>query len=337
MPNRILFPACLVLVALAAAVGRAAQTAPGQTEPGRTSPTQVASSAQAPSGQTPSAQVLYTDVLAREQAVRAALADAEAQPAVLRAVRTVVADFERIVRLYPTSGYSDDALWHAGQLSLDAFKRFGEERERTSGVRLLQFLAAQYPRSRFARQVSAAVAEVTLPGAPDVSSAVAPPAAATVPALRRPAESTARTVPAPVLPAARPAAAPRVATIKDIRRVVMREAVRVTIELDAEVQFRDERLDSPARVFLDLPSTRPAPALVDRTIRFEGDGDMVRQIRIGRHPNNTTRVVLDVNGIATYSVYALLQTRTASSWSACASATPRRRPLHRQPSPGLSR
>jgi N-acetylmuramoyl-L-alanine amidase len=109
----------------------------------------------------------------------------------------------------------------------------------------------------------------------------------------------------PVPPAARPAGAPRVATIRDISRVVMREAVRVTIELDAEVQFRDERLDSPARVFLDLPSTRPAPALVDRTIRFESDADMVRQIRIGRHPNNTTRVVLDVNGIASYSVYAL--------------------------------
>ena len=34
-------------------------------------------------------------------------------------------------------------------------------------------------------------------------------------------------------------------------------------------------------------------ALIDQTLRFDDDADLVRQIRIGRHPNSTTRVVLD--------------------------------------------
>ena len=83
------------------------------------------------------------------------------------------------------------------------------------------------------------------------------------------------------------------------------DAVRITIELDTEVPFHEERIPDPARVFVDLPGTRAAPALVDQTLRFEGDADIVRQVRVGRHPNNTTRVVLDAAGVTSYSVYPL--------------------------------
>ena len=40
-------------------------------------------------------------------------------------------------------------------------------------------------------------------------------------------------------------------------------------------------------------------------LRFDGDAEPVRHIRIGRQPNNTTRVVLEVAGISSYSVYPL--------------------------------
>jgi hypothetical protein len=96
-------------------------------------------------------------------------------------------------------------------------------------------------------------------------------------------------------------------TIKDIRRVVLPDAVRIVIELDGEVPaFHDERLANPVRVFVDLPATQTTAELVDRTIRFDTDGDVVRQVRIGRHPNTTTRVVVDASGISSYSVYPML-------------------------------
>jgi N-acetylmuramoyl-L-alanine amidase len=56
---------------------------------------------------------------------------------------------------------------------------------------------------------------------------------------------------------------------------------------------------------LDLPRTTASKDLRDQTIRFDGDADPVRQIRLGRHPNNTTRVVLETDQISSYSVYAL--------------------------------
>jgi N-acetylmuramoyl-L-alanine amidase len=96
-----------------------------------------------------------------------------------------------------------------------------------------------------------------------------------------------------------------VATIKDIRRSVLPDAVRVIIELDREVPFHDERIPDPLRVFVDLPGTRAIPALADHTIRYELDADIVRQVRLGRHPNNTTRVVLDATDVSSYSVYPL--------------------------------
>jgi N-acetylmuramoyl-L-alanine amidase len=95
------------------------------------------------------------------------------------------------------------------------------------------------------------------------------------------------------------------ATIKAIRRTVLPDAVRITIELDGEVPFRDQRISDPSRVFVDLPGTRAAPRLLDHTLRFESDADVVRQVRLGRHPNHTTRVVLDVAGVTSYSVYPL--------------------------------
>ena len=100
--------------------------------------------------------------------------------------------------------------------------------------------------------------------------------------------------------------ASRIVTIKDIRRVVLPDAVRIVIELDGEVPtFHDERLANPIRVFVDLSATQAAPELIDRTIRFDSDADVVRQVRLGRHPNTTTRVVVDAAGVTSYSVYPL--------------------------------
>jgi N-acetylmuramoyl-L-alanine amidase len=218
-------------------------------------------------------ETLYADAMAQETAVRNALASPAVTPTVLNAVRTVVAAYEAIVNRYPSSGYCDDALWRGGRLALDAFAQFGEVGEKTAGVRLLQRLSSQYSSSRFASQVPGAIAAAAAP------AEASPPARTTSPS--------------------------RIATIKSIRRVVLPDAVRVVIELDGEVSFHDERLANPVRVFVDLPATRAAPDLVDRTIRFESDADVVRQVRIGRHPNNTTRVVVDAANISSYSVYPL--------------------------------
>lgn len=251
----------------------------------------------APALALPTARDLYAGALRLEQAVRPALAAAEATPAVLTHVRAAVEAYGLVLRHYPTSGYSDNALWQAGRLELDAWEKFHEARDRDAAVRLLNRLARVYVNSSLARQVPEQLARL------DSVPAQTPPKA---PATTTPATATPRPTTAPVATASTTETAARtLTTIKSIRRTVLPDAVRVTIEFDSEVSFHDERIPDPWRVFLDLPGTRAAPALVDRTLRFESDADVVRQIRIGRHPNNTTRVVLEANGVASYSVYPL--------------------------------
>ncbi len=247
---------------------------------------------------------LFADAGAKETAVRKALTAASPAPTVLKAVRTVVADYEAVVRRFPSSGYSDDALWRAAQLSAEAFELFGDAKEQAVAIRLLQSLAKQYPSSKFAKQAPARVAAIknSTPRPAAVSTAAAP--APTAPPPAGPAAVMVATAPAPPAFAA-PVSTEKTATVKDIRRSALTDTVRIVIELDTEVSFHDERIENPSRVFVDLANARPGPTVMDQTLRFDQDGDLVRQVRVGRQANGATRIVLDATGISSYSVYPL--------------------------------
>jgi N-acetylmuramoyl-L-alanine amidase len=242
----------------------------------------------------PPADAMFMDASAKETAVRKALADPGHQATVLKAVRTVVADYESLVRRYPNSSYCDDALWRAGRLSRDAFDLFRDPHERTTALRLLQQLTSQYPTSKLARLAPEQIAWLN---GRAVSS---PPASPSRPAPLHASADAETTTNSTVKPAPN-----AVVTVKAVRRAVLADVVRVVIEMDGEVPFHDERIENPTRVFVDLSSTRTAPGVSDQTLRFDGDTDIVRQIRIGRQPNGTTRVVLDAAGVSSYSVYPL--------------------------------
>src|SRR6266487_221535 len=254
----------------------------------------------------PPARTMYNDALAREKTVRTALSNPDAPASVLADVRSVVAAYEAVVKRHSTSGYSDNALWQGGTLALDAFAKFRQQQDRDSGMRLLRKLATVYVNSSLASKVPAALARAGGNPAPppgdearstDAETGMSGVEAATAGLIAPAGEE--RTGQSPGRRAS------KLATIKDIRRAVLPDAVRVTIELDGEVPFHDERIANPARVFVDLPGTRAAPGLLDQTLRFDGDGEVVHQVRVGRHPNNTTRIVLEAAGVTSYSVYPL--------------------------------
>lgn len=241
-----------------------------------------------------SARALYEKAMSRERAIRSADQD-----------QTTVAEFRRVisayvvvVRRFPGSGYSDNALWQAGNLAWLAFQRYGEAQDRESAVRYLTRLKSEYPTSSLRRDADEVLRAAN---APPVARTVTPPAvaltAAREAAEEKPIGTTASAsdvqetqAPAPIL-------------IRDIKRSVIPEGIRVTIEMDSETSYRAERLDGPPRVFFDLKGTRPAAALLDATIRYSDE--VVREIRLGRHPNSTTRIVFDMAGVDSYSVFTL--------------------------------
>ncbi len=260
-------PATLLVVHVAA-LGAEARSAKALGAEARSAKAAAPAAAQ-------SAQTMYTDALRQERIVR----DASASVAQLR---RVVAEYERLVRRHPASGYSDNALWQGGNLALLAYQRFGDEADRRTAERLLKRLQTGYPSSSFAARVDGVLADTRPPAAPAPARS-ATPARTLVPA-----------------PAATSGGLP---LLRDIHRTALPDGVRVTIDLDTEVAYHEESLENPRRVFFDLKGVRAVPALQDVSLKFSDD--VVKEIRLGRHPQNTTRVVLDMEGTAGYSVYSL--------------------------------
>jgi N-acetylmuramoyl-L-alanine amidase len=226
----------------------------------------------------PSPRALYARTLEREATLRSGAGATPAQ------VHNVIAAYETLVRKYPASGYSDNALWQAANLALMAAQQYAQDADKRTAVRLLTQLKTQYPSSSLARR-----AQVLLRGL-DVAPAPAPPPAEPV---MPEATDAPRTAPAPAGPV----------LIRDIKRLPIPDGMRVTIEMSAETSFRAERLDNPRRVFFDLKGTRAVPSLIDATLKF--NDAIVREIRLGRHPQTVTRVVFDMEGVDTYSVFTL--------------------------------
>lgn len=268
------------------------------------------------------AKVRYETALAREATVRTSLDTRTDPPApertrILRDVTRVVAAYEGIVRRFPTNGYCDNALWQGGNLSEAAYRRFGRADDRNKALQLYNWLIREYPTSSLVRRARTQIASLERARSVEASLTSASPAPPPKPA---PAPAARVTPPATPVPAPFPTPAPPAvsappdagdsaigtaarAEITAIERTVLPDTVRVTMTLDREVAYHEERIADPDRVFVDLRGAQLASPLVDAVLSYEDD--VVPQIRTGRHPNGTVRVVLDLKEVSRHSVFTL--------------------------------
>lgn len=237
----------------------------------------------------PEGRATYTATTKREALLRREL-DAQTggpSPVLLSRMRAVVAEYLRMAES-DTNAYSDDALWQGATLAADAYWAFGDETDRRTALQTYAQLRERFPVSALARQAQPAVTRLSRAAAPQ-------PQAPPVPGRTQ----------APTLSPAVVSATDGKVSLTTVRREILPDAVRVVLELDRETVFRDERLDAPSRVFVDLKHTRAIEALKDAVLAFPED--VVRQVRIGRPDGDTTRVVFDLNEAGHYSVYPLYQ------------------------------
>lgn len=218
----------------------------------------------------------YTALLARQQAVIGVIAatdpggPAAARDAAIKRARSVIAGYDALVRRYHGSGYADNALWNAAAVAGALYERFARRADRTLAIHYYNRLVAEYPSSSLVKRVDARRAAL----ASGTGASESPTPASRAPAL-----------------------------LSRIERTVLPEAVRVTLTLDREVAYREEKLSGPARVFFDLQDVQTAPELKDVVLRYSDEA--VRLIRVGRHPDNVVRVVLDMESVASHSVFTL--------------------------------
>ena len=235
--------------------------------------------------QAPSPLELYTDALLQERALRQELekrrSDAPA-PALLKRMRSLVETYERMSREFPAANYMDKALWQGSLLAADAFWTFGDTEDRATAFEMFSALTSRFPKSPLLKEAPSHVKRLR-------EARVAP---------RETRSASLPRAPAPAPASSRPAN-----PLTGVKREVLGDALRVTLELGDEVTFRSDRLDDPPRVFIDFDNTSPVEAIKDATITFPDD--VVRKIRVGRQSESRTRVVMDLNGAGRYSVYTL--------------------------------
>jgi len=238
--------------------------------------------------QSPSSRTQYTTALGQERTLRHDLeaSRSEMPPAsLLKRARSLVDAFERMSRQYPDGPYMDNALWQGALLASDAYWTFGEVADKTTALRLFAALGSRFPTSSLVKQSPPHVKRLK-------EARPSPPEP-----VRASAQVSTSPSPAPGIPA------PAFAALTAVRRDVLPDAVRITLEFGHEVTFRTDRIDGPPRVFIDFDNTRAVESIKDATIPFPDD--VVRQIRIGRQTDARTRVVMDLAGAGRHSVFAL--------------------------------
>src|SRR5688572_32017856 len=107
--------------------------------------------------QTSQPKKLYEDALVRERILREDLQPDrtdEAQVCVLTRIRALVGAYDDMSRLFPSSGYGDNALWQGAVLAADAFWQFGDGIDRTTALRLFSALTSRFPSSSLTPKVS---------------------------------------------------------------------------------------------------------------------------------------------------------------------------------------
>src|SRR3954466_12647851 len=120
------------------------------------------------------ARTLYERAMSRERDIRSA----DQEQTTVEDLRRVIGAYDLVVRRFPASGYSDNALWQAGNLAWLAFQRFGDTCDKETAIRYLTRLKREYPSSSLrsgAGEILRAANAVPAVGARS-AAAIAPPA-----------------------------------------------------------------------------------------------------------------------------------------------------------------
>jgi N-acetylmuramoyl-L-alanine amidase len=91
--------------------------------------------------------------------------------------------------------------------------------------------------------------------------------------------------------------------VTGIRHWSTPDYTRVAIDVESNVKFSSQRIDSPARIFFDLRDTKLASTLVGKS--FDVDDGFLKKVRVAQFAPGRTRVVLEVDNLSDYDAFLL--------------------------------
>ncbi len=95
----------------------------------------------------------------------------------------------------------------------------------------------------------------------------------------------------------------RLPRVTGIRHWSTPDYTRVAIDVESDVKFSSQRIDSPARIFFDLRDTKLASTLVGKS--FDVADGFLKKVRVAQFAPGRTRVVLEVDNLSDYEAFLL--------------------------------
>ncbi len=242
----------------------------------------------------------------------------------------VAGAYRTVVDRYPRSPYCDDALLSAGDLQREMAERFNNRRYSDQALESYALIVEEYPGSSLGESALFATYEILNARGQKASAREAAekyleaypegkrvktlaPVVAAARAEKEKADKAARTAAAAKAPQGAPTGGSQFertgptssghVQIYGVRFWSGENSTRVVIDLDHKVEIKQDRLQSPPRLFVDLIGTRLHPNLVGKT--FPVGNAFLKQIRIGVNRENVVRVVIDFGEASSHNVFFL--------------------------------
>jgi N-acetylmuramoyl-L-alanine amidase len=95
----------------------------------------------------------------------------------------------------------------------------------------------------------------------------------------------------------------RLPRVTGIRHWSTPDYTRVAIDVESDVKFSSQRIDSPSRIFFDLRDTKLASTLVGKS--FDVDDGFLKKVRVAQFAPGRTRIVLEVDNLSDYDAFLL--------------------------------
>jgi N-acetylmuramoyl-L-alanine amidase len=213
-----------------------------------------------------------------------------------------LSDYQAVLRLYrnvpilaPTIHQAPDSIFQEAHLNQEMALRFPADaaKYRAEARNLFQLLLREYPQTRHRKESNQAIA--IMDSEEEERAAAAPPA--------RVSPVSTGSGAAPGTSADDSRGNGKLVLISNIREWSTPTYTRVVIDLDEEIKFEAGRIPNPDRIYFDLHNTKLTPALKDHT-KEVADG-LLKKLRTGTNRVGTTRVVLEVGPVTTYSAFLL--------------------------------
>jgi len=226
------------------------------------------------------------------------LAAPGARTASAAAWRRVGSLFEAVPRTAHGSPRVADAFYSLGMCRERAFSVSGDEADREAAIAAFLQLTAEVPGSSLADDALLRAGRIReLQGRPEPARELYQRVLTAYPRADMAAVARKR------LDGLR-----RRARLEGVRTWSAENYTRVVLDLDHLTPFQaktlpaDSAADRPPRIFLDVAQTRQSASCAAQAPVLDG---LVRQVRVGQFDQDTVRVVLDLDGPATYRVFPL--------------------------------